>query len=220
MVSDFRAIDAQGRQRVPSWKVNARAARTLRRFLYTVAMPPDAQEQRCIDLARRFLGATRGGEWKQEEGDTPDDQFDNISTPEVIVTNGTERAAIEVKEVTGDPIWDRYRWSRHSLLTSLVPSCGGSYLTIPFDDLRLPMEPKMARRVKKEVERVAPTLTKPGDRGAIRIPRFANVVEMNNHQTPSRIDCYHSSSVVLGLSDRLGIPGWYPRRRRFIRTRS
>jgi hypothetical protein len=138
----------------------------------TTAVPLTDQEQRCVDLTCSYLNGDRGGTWKIKDGDTLDDLHPSVASPEVIVTNGSETAAIEVKRITGDSSWDAYWQSFLSIRRRLVPSCGGSYLLNPFLDFRYPLESDLMRVVKAEIERVAPSLS-PGDSSAIRIPRSA-----------------------------------------------
>jgi len=69
-------------------------------------MPLTDQEQRCIRHACAYLGANRGGVWELEDGPTLDDQYPSSASPEAIITNGTEKAAVEVKRITGDKTWD------------------------------------------------------------------------------------------------------------------
>ena len=64
------------------------------------------QETRCIQIACDALSARFGGSWFIER--VLDEEIDDRPTPEVLVTNGDMRAAIEVKELQGDETFQRY----------------------------------------------------------------------------------------------------------------
>jgi len=171
-------------------------------------MPLTDQEKRCIDLTCGYLDRERGGMWKMQGGDTLDDLHPTVPSPEVIVTNGSETAAVEVKRITGDSSWDAYWQSFLSIRRRLVPSCGGSYLLSPFLDFRYPMERDLMRIVKSEIERVAPSLS-PGDGGAIRIPRSA-AISLIQAEGPGHIYCSHTATggELQALSPRLTGTYW------------
>jgi len=90
-------------------------------------MPITAQEARCIDLACSHLAMISSGAWHTMNGPSLDDLYPSEPTPEVIVTNDRATAAIEVKRLTGDSVFQAYLESLFSLRRSLVPSCGGYY---------------------------------------------------------------------------------------------
>jgi hypothetical protein len=158
-------------------------------------MPITTQEARCIDLACRHLAAVFSGSWQPIDGPSLDDLHPSEPTPEVIVTNDHSTAAIEVKRLTGDSVFQAYLESILSLRKSLVPSCGGFYWLSPPPDFRLPVELPLRRQVKKEIERLAPTLAE-GQSGPIRILREANVALVSK-SGPSHIHCLHQSPDLL-----------------------
>lgn len=153
-------------------------------------MPLTPQEQRCVEHACAFLAGSRGGEWRIADGQSLDDQHQNVPSPEVIVTDGTTTAAVEVKRITGDSTWDSYVQSWLSLRSYLVPRVGGSYSLNPFEDFRYPMSREMMRIVKREIERVAPGMSV-GERRTIRIPRQA-VVSLIHADGDGYIYCTHN----------------------------
>ena len=161
------------------------------------------QEIRCIKCACKFLSSALGGNWNIES------YLDEVNatepTPEVVVTNGTTTAAIEVKRMAGDSAQQKYRESLYSNERYLIPSCGGYYLLNPPIDLRLPVDNVLRRQVKKEIERVAPTL-QPNDKGVLRIPRSGHISLISEHNPPA-ILCSHGlgsySDLFRPLLDRL-----------------
>ena len=64
------------------------------------------QEKRCVEYTCQFLSSTLGGCWNVErylDGLNPTEP-----TPEVVVTNGKITAAIEVKRMIGDSVYQEY----------------------------------------------------------------------------------------------------------------
>jgi hypothetical protein len=164
-------------------------------------MPLTQQERRCIDLACLHLASVHGGNWRIT--DILDDQYQTESSPEVVVSNGVITAAIEVKQLTGDSVFQAYVESMLSLERSLAPSCGGYYALSPCVDFRLPVDRRFRQHVKREIERVAPTLA-PGQSGAIHIPREAQI-SLIRESGPGYIYCCHISTggVVQEVSPRV-----------------
>lgn len=150
-------------------------------------MPLTEQEQRCIDSACRYLENHYGGTWSIQQ--ELDDQYPSEPTPEVILSDGEKTAAVEVKRLTGDSTQQEYLAAILSNDRYFVPSCGGYYYLNPPLGFRLPMPPSLRTLVKREIERVAPTLA-PDQSGAIRIPRDGRVALISESGPPS-IYCYH-----------------------------
>ena len=84
-------------------------------------MPLTPQEQHCIELALGTLGELYGGTWRVPDGPTLDDLHKSQVSPECLVTNDVINAAIEVKRLTGDSVWQAYKEALRSLNRSLVP---------------------------------------------------------------------------------------------------
>jgi hypothetical protein len=115
-------------------------------------------------------------------------------TPEVMVTNGKTTAAIEVKRMAGDSVQQEYKQSLYSNEKYLIPSCGGYYWLNPPVDLRLPLDTVLRRKVKREIERVAPTL-KPEEKGVLCIPRTGHISLISEHNPPL-ISCSHGRATT------------------------
>ena len=156
-------------------------------------MPLRSQEQHCVDLALGPLGDLYGGTWHVTQGPTLDDLHRSQASPECLVTNGLISAAVEVKRLTGDSVMQAYTEALMCLSRSLVPTCGGYYALGPAVDFRLPIDGSLRRLLKKEIERVAPTLVPGGAAGAVRIPRTAHV-SMLREDGPGRLSCCHNST--------------------------
>jgi len=150
-------------------------------------MPLSEQEQRCIDLTCNYLGEHYVGHWCTKEN--LDELNLSEPTPEVIVGNGDKTAAIEVKRLLGGLIHQNYTAYLRNNEKYLVPSCGGYYHLNPAPGFGLPIPTKMRRLIKREIERVAPTLV-PGQKGTIRISRQGHV-SLISESDPPFITCLH-----------------------------
>lgn len=158
------------------------------------------QELRCVELACAYLANRCGGDWHII--DELDQAFPDVPSPEVVVSNGVISAAIEVKRLTGDAIQQAYGESIKSLETFLAPTCGGYYYVNPPVDLRLPIDRKLRKSLKVQVERVAPTL-KVDETGVLRIPNSGYLVHRPGG--PGYAHCLHDSgySLLAPLGQRI-----------------
>jgi len=149
-------------------------------------MPLKEQEKKCVNLACSYLKEQYGGEWTLLH--TPDDQVLSVPTPDAIVGNGTRTAAVEVKRIIDFAYRDLMSNVR-SNEAFLAPPCGGFYYLNPPLDFGLPMSSPLRKLIRKEIERVAPTLN-PGQKGAIRMPRQGHI-SMISSSGPPFIECLH-----------------------------
>lgn len=177
--------------------MKAEALNTLRRATiegdnHVMALTP--QERRCVELACRWLEQNKGSQWRIALGPSLDELHPNEPSPEVLVTDGTRTAAIEVKRLTGDGEFDAYIEATLSLRRSLAPSCGGHYFLNPPSDFRIPMDKTLLKRLRKEIERVAPTLAL-GQSGAIMLRRRGRLV-LSSPKGRGQVICAHGSLVV------------------------
>lgn len=145
------------------------------------------QEAHCIELACKYLSSIFGGSWAVER--LLDELYDEEPTPEVIVSNGKDTAAVEVKRLTGDSVSQDYIKYHQYCQSYLVPSCGGYYTLTPPNDFRLPMDIKLLKHVKREIENVAPTLGAEQS-GAIKIMRSGRISLISESSSPM-IYCLH-----------------------------
>lgn len=150
------------------------------------------QEARCVEAACRFLDGSRGGTWEPRTGPTLDEQYPNESSPEIVVTNGSTTAAIEVKRLTGDGEWNDYRKYFASLQRSLAPTSGGHWtLELP-DEFHLPMEESTRRLVQRQIEQLSVSM-RTGDEGEVKVPRHA-LMSRTSEAGRSSIICLHTGS--------------------------
>ena len=152
-------------------------------------MPLTDQEQSCIEKACAFLATTARGTWEIKS--YPTELFPQEKTPEVVVTNGTKDAAIEVKRLTGDAMSQVCRESLLSNEKYLAPPCGGYYSLEPPVDLRLPVPSQLRKHLKKQIAVVAPAL-KPEESGVVLVPREGRI-SLGSEKETSMIHCSHST---------------------------
>jgi hypothetical protein len=166
-------------------------------------MPLDVDERRCIGVVCDYLGLTVGGEWRREQERPLEDRVRGEAVPEDRVTNGRQTAAIEVKRLMGDTVLLEYEQSLVSLRKFLVPPNGGHYTLNACIDFRLPADRAFKKRLRREIAKAARDL-RPGERGAVRIPRRAQV-ERVSAGGPGYIFCTHNASAeeVQRVSPRL-----------------
>ncbi|HEY87314.1 MAG TPA: hypothetical protein G4O06_04730 [Dehalococcoidia bacterium] len=149
------------------------------------------QESHCIKLTCDHLSSILGGGWTIDH--VLDELYPEEPTPEVIVNNGDISAAIEVKRLTGDSVSQNYYKYLLHCERHLVPSCGGYYTLTPPVNFHLPMDIKLFKHIKREIERVAPSLEQ-DETGAIKVPRSGYVSRGSETASPS-IYCLHAGPI-------------------------
>lgn len=135
-------------------------------------MPLSDQETRNIKIACDALSRKFGGGWVIQR--MLDEEISDRPSPEVVVGNGKMTAAIEVKELIGDEIFQRYREYQFSNERSLAGSVKGYFSLGPPPGTSFDIPSGLRRHIRTEIERVGPTLRE-GDEGAINVPRQGNV---------------------------------------------
>jgi hypothetical protein len=155
-------------------------------------MPLSPDEQRCVLGACRLLARLRGGSWAIVEGATLDDLHPDSKSPEVLVSNGTLSAAIEVTELRGGSVWNEHGVSWRTLQSVLRPRREGHFLLVPSDDFRLPISKAVVRQLKQQIEVAAQSLHEEGAVAVVRVPRSA-VVSLANPTLPGYVYCCHHS---------------------------
>lgn len=109
----------------------------------------------------------------------------------MVVTNGTQKAAIEVKRLTGDAISQAYHGSLFSNKKYLTPPCGGYYYRAPPVDLRLPLPAQLRKHLRNQIVQVAPVL-KLGESGVVLVPRQGHIA-LASEKEPSMFSCWYSN---------------------------
>jgi len=122
------------------------------------------------------------------EGDL-DTRHPDRPTPEAIITDGNEDAAVEVKALRGPQAQEDFFGGVRGLTRKLAPETPGHYLIAPPHDKAPFWDRKFIRFLKEEIARVAPTLEPGGEKRYLNIPRRCRVVMAN--ELGSWADCYH-----------------------------
>jgi hypothetical protein len=148
------------------------------------------QEARCVELACQYLDETYSGSWVVQEGPTLEELHRNDPVPEVLVTNGSLTAAIEVKRVADKALTDHTGYT-YSLKNYLAPACGGYYYLAPSTDIRLPLTDAVRRYLKHEITNVAPQLSL-GEKGIVQVPQAA-MLTLVNSEGPGLVFCCHGT---------------------------
>ncbi len=133
-----------------------------------------------------------------------DDLYDEEPSPEALVTNGKVTAAIEVKRLTGDSVDQAYYSYYQYCLDFLVPSCGGYYTLTPPINFHFPMDIKLLKHVKREIERIAPTL-EIKQSGAVKLLR-SGYISLAGESVSPLIYCLHGgplSELLLPIQKRI-----------------
>ena len=150
-------------------------------------MPLSEQESRCVQIACDALSIRLGGSWVIQR--ELDEEISDRPTPEVIVTNEDMTAAIEVKQLQGDETFQRYGEYQRSNERGLAGSVTGYYSLRPPSGTDFDLKPEVRRLIRREIERVGPTLRE-GDSGVINVPREGRI-SLEPRDSPFIHCCHH-----------------------------
>lgn len=92
-------------------------------------MRPSEQEERCAAAICQHLSQNSGGDWRVK--DWLDAQCDDEPSPDVIVSDGSECIAIEIKQLTDGDSFHTYEQTRQSLYKRLAPDSTRSFVLFP-----------------------------------------------------------------------------------------
>jgi len=158
-------------------------------------------EERSIELALTHLAAASGGEWRIER--ILEDEIRTEPVPEVLATNGSTTAAIEVKELA--QARGRQHGIAESLARRLAPTCGGGY-SLYLGPWNAPsLDQAFVRHLKREIERVAPALAERAS-SPIPIPRHATLIYRDAEW--KRATCTHDGPFGLLAPLNGSVPGY------------
>jgi hypothetical protein len=146
------------------------------------------REATCVNALLKHLKRETGTVWSVSVDDL-DTRHPARPTPEAIITDGNEDAAVEVKALRGPQDQEDFFGGVRGLSRVLAPETPGHYIIGPPHDMAPFWDRKLIRFLKKEIARVAPTLPPGGEKGYLKIPRRCRVVMAN--KLGSWVDCYH-----------------------------
>jgi hypothetical protein len=103
-----------------------------------------------------------------------DDRHNNESSPDPLLTNGTDDLAIEIKQLTDGKCFDKHDRAQQSLYRRLAPDAVGHYALLPPPSLRLPLDRSLLKKLKPQVA-IAATDLQPGGSAIVLVPRQATL---------------------------------------------
>ena len=167
-------------------------------------MAPTEQEERCAALLCEDLSGNAGGKWRVDEW--LDDLNTSEPTPDVVLTNGVDDIAIEIKQLTDGAALDCHDRETQSLYRKLAPKTGGEFELIPPSGIWRRFDPKLIRQLKSRIDNAAVQL-KVGEPTEIEISRQATIRFCGEHAL-GRVNCSHTYDEVFPLRLQ-GVDGLY-----------
>ena len=116
-------------------------------------MPPSEQERRCVEAVYHYLRVASGSVWRIE--DWLDDRHTDEPSPDVLLTDGTGRLAMEVKQLTDGVAFDAYDQAQQSLYRRLAPNATNVFTLIPPPLATLPLAPVLVSQIKTRIATAA-----------------------------------------------------------------
>ena len=121
-----------------------------------------------------------------------DDRHDQERNPDVLLTDGTDDIAIEIKQLTDGDIFHNYKWDQHSLYRRLAPDPVGNYILLPPPSIGFRLDSSLLGKLKSQVA-IAATGLRPGGFGIVLVPRRATVRLFTPSDT-GFVTCLHAQS--------------------------
>ena len=112
-------------------------------------MRPSEQERRCAAAICEYLRRTTYGDWQVMAW--LDAQHDNEPNPDVLVSDGRECVAIEIKQLTDGDNFQTHGEVLLSLSRKLAPDSTRSYALVPPPLTRLPLKRGWVKRIKSAI---------------------------------------------------------------------
>ena len=137
-------------------------------------MPLTDQESRCAELLCRHLDGERGGQW--HVATVFDDEHPSEPSPDVLLSNGTDEIAVEIKRLTGGERLTAFFAKRDWLQDRLTADTHGRLWLIPQSGVEFPLPKSLASRLIDVVPRIATSLAV-GESAAVPVARRQAVVQ-------------------------------------------
>lgn len=116
---------------------------------------PTEQELRCAELLRLHLGEASGGEWQETWLDA---ENPSQPSPDVLLTDGAESFAVEIKQLTDGETIHAHNQAIDSLRGSLAPQGGGTFYLSGPRGITPPLDRALVKELRTAIEEVAPEL--------------------------------------------------------------
>ncbi len=166
-------------------------------------MAPTEQEERCAALLCEHLSGNPGGKWRVDVW--LDDLNTSEPTPDVVLTNGVDCIAVEIKQLTDGEVFHTNYWNYKSLCERLTPESGGEFaLFLP--NVRSGLDRKLISQLKNNIADASPHL-ETGQTTVISFSRQATI-EFCGKANEGSVFCRHTHDdfMPIGLQ---GISGRY-----------
>ena len=163
------------------------------------------RETICVNALLRHLKRETGAVWSISD-DALDTRYPDRRTPECIIIDRNDTAAVEVKALKGPQDQSDFFGDLKYLKRVLAPQTPGHVIIGPPYDNSPRWDPKFIRLLKADIERVAPTLQPGGEKGYLNIPRRCRVVRAN--ERGAWASCYHGRPEPLRAAGEL-VSGMY-----------
>ena len=135
-------------------------------------MPSSEQERQCVQAICHHLKRTLGVDWEVDRW--LDDEYPDQRSPDVLLTDGSNNIAIEIKRLTDGDTFQEYEEAQQSLYKGLAPDRGRSFALVPPPSIRLPLTRALVRKLRARVAAAASGLDI-GETATVSVPRQATV---------------------------------------------
>lgn len=122
----------------------------------------------------------------------PDDRYDAESSPDVLLTDGADEIAIEIKQLTDGESFHTHGGALQSLYEGLAPDSARSYMLFPPPSIRLPLDRTLVKQIRPRIASAATEL-RVGKAVEVPIPRRATVRFLGQSDV-GFVKCFHARS--------------------------
>ncbi len=135
-------------------------------------MPSSRHERQCIQAICQHLQRTLGDGWEVDRW--LDDEYPNQRSPDVLLTDGSNSIAIEIKRLTDGDTFHEYEEALQSLYQGLAPDRDRNFTLLPPPSIRLPLGRALVRKLRPRVAAAASGLDA-DETATVSVPRQATV---------------------------------------------
>ena len=155
-------------------------------------MPLTKQESRCAELLCRHLHGQRGGRW--HIATVFDDEYPSEPSPDVLLSNGTDEIAVEIKRLTDGSRISDFFTKLDWLQDHLARDVDGRFWLIPQLGVEFPLSRELVSRLLDVVPGVAASLAV-GESGAVPVAQREAVLH-RLRDDGSAVRCSHGLIAV------------------------
>ena len=156
-------------------------------------------EARCLELLLPYLDSSRRAPWRIER--LLDDEYPNEPTPDVLLTNGADCMAVEIKRLTDGDDFSTYHDTTDSLRRRLAPDGIRSFSLLGPPVFKKRLARKLVRQLRREIA-IAATGLGVGESTVVPVRRAATV-RLLTHSDTGFISCCHAESADIEAASPL-----------------